>query len=91
MPNSPPDFADVVLSFSQVTRISPSRPVAVVGYDGNGQIGFADPVWLYNRFSGPGAPHPIVAGSAVNPRAGAVPGDPPASIVGFNASQSQYI
>ncbi len=92
-PNGRPDFADVVLSFSQVTRISASRPVPVFGYNGNGRIGFADPVWLFNQFSGPGAPPPIP--SSPGPRSTPVPvpsrATPSASIVGLNASQSQYI
>lgn len=43
------DFADVVLSFNQMTWITANEPVSAFDYTGNGHIDFADIVWLFNH------------------------------------------
>ncbi len=47
--NGRKDFADVVLTFDQMTWIAANEPVSVFDYTGNGHIDFADIVWLFNH------------------------------------------
>ncbi len=43
------DFAEVVLYFNQMTRITANEPVPAFDYTCNGRIDFADVVWLFNN------------------------------------------
>jgi len=47
--NGRADFADVVLSFNQMTWIAANEPLAAFDYNANGRIDFADVVWLFNE------------------------------------------